>query len=69
MSANNYHWFMLFLAGVLLWQFLSGKALSVWWRPNITRKENPGTHGLLRAAQVASFLGVLVTGTDTWHFR
>ena len=69
MSNINFYLFMLFLAGVLLWQFISGTALGTWWRPRITRQDDPGAYWFVLAVQSAIFIGVLYTGTETWHFR
>jgi hypothetical protein len=69
MSANNYHLFLFLLVCVLLWQLVSGRALGVWWRPNVTRKDNPRTYWVFVAAQAIIFIGILATGIETWNFR
>jgi hypothetical protein len=69
MSPGQYHLFLLFLAAVLLWQLLSGRALGVWWRPNITRKNDPLVYWLVLAVQGAILIAILINGTSTWNFR
>jgi hypothetical protein len=69
MSSNEFHLFVLFLAGVLLWQLISGKALGAWWYPRITREESPKTYWFVLAVQGAILAGILTNGTATWNFR
>jgi hypothetical protein len=56
------------MAGVLLWQFLSGNALGVWWHPRISRGDNPKTYWFVLALQCAILGAVLLTG-KSWHVR
>ena len=69
MNSNGDHLFVLFLAGVLLWQLISGKAAGVWWRPRIARQDDPGAYWLVLAAQSAILIFVLINGTATWNIR
>jgi hypothetical protein len=68
MSGITYYLFALFMAGVLVWQFISGRALGTWWYPKITRQDNPGAYWFVVAAQGAILLAFLLTG-KTWHVR
>ena len=68
MSTTNYYLLAMFLAGVLLWQLISGKALGAWWHPVITRRGNPPTYWLVLAVQFAILAGFLLTG-KAWHIR
>jgi hypothetical protein len=68
MSSTSYYLFALFLAAVLLGQFISGKALGTWWFPRITRQDNPAAYWSVLAAQSAILIAFLVTGR-TWHIR
>jgi hypothetical protein len=69
MSRSEHVIFVLFLAGVLLWQWRTGIALGAWWRPRIARQDHPRTYWSLLAAQGAILAYVIVVGTDSWHFR
>jgi hypothetical protein len=55
MSNSSYFLTALFLAGVLAWQLVSGKAY-------------PGAYCLVVVMQGAIFLAFLMTG-KTWHVR
>jgi len=55
------------LAGLVLWQLVTGKALDMYWRPTVTRQDNPGTYWFLLAVQSAFLIVVLVTGKTTWQ--
>jgi len=68
MSNTTYYLFALFLAGVLVWQLISGTALGTWWRPRITRQDNPGTYWFVLAAQSVILIAFLITGR-AWHLR
>jgi hypothetical protein len=68
MSTTEYYLLALFLAGVMLWQLISGKALGAWWHPVITRQGNPRTYWLVLAAQCAILIAFLLTG-KAWHIR
>jgi hypothetical protein len=68
-SSNGEHLFALFLAGVLLWQIFSGKAIGVWWHPHITRQDSPRIYWFVLAVQGAILVGILIHGTATWNFR
>lgn len=69
MSSVNDYLLVLFLAGALLWQLISGKALGVWWRPSITRQDDPRTYWFVLAVQGAILVAVMITGTRTWDLR
>jgi len=69
MSNINDFVVVLTLAGLLLWELISGKAVGAWWRPIVTRQDNPGTYWFVVAVQSAILIVVLITGTKTWHFR
>jgi hypothetical protein len=58
----------LFLAAVLAWQLGSGRALSTWWRPHITRRDNPRAYWFAVAVQGGILVAFLMTG-KTWHMR
>jgi hypothetical protein len=68
MSGITYYLVALLLVGVLVWQFISGRALGTWWYPKITRQDNPKTYWFVVAAQGAILLAFLLTG-KTWHVR
>jgi hypothetical protein len=68
MTGINYYLFLLFWAGVVIWQLISGKALGTWWRPRSTRQESPGIYWFVLIVQGAIFIAFLRTGT-TWHTR
>lgn len=61
--------FISLLAGVVLWQLITGKALDRSWRPNITRQDNPGAYWFIVIAQSAMLILILVTGKTSWHFQ
>ena len=69
MSRINDYLLALLLAGVLVWQLVSGKAAGVWWRPSITRQENPGAYWFALAVQGAILMYILIVGTSTWDYR
>ncbi len=69
MSGITYYLVALFMAGVLVWQFISGRAPGAWWNAKIiTRQDNPGAYWFAVAAQGAILLAFLLTG-KTWHVR
>jgi hypothetical protein len=60
--------FTLFLAGLVLWQLIAGKALDRSWRASVTRLDNPVMYWLTVLFQSAILVIVLVTGKTSWHF-
>ena len=67
MTGINYYLFALFLAGVLVWELISGRAMGrVTGR--ISREDNPGVYWFVMAVQVAILLLFLLTG-KSWHVR
>jgi hypothetical protein len=68
MSNVTYSLMALFLAGVLVWQLVSGSGLGAWWYPRITRQDNPRSYWIVVVIQGAIFILFLVTG-KTWHVR
>jgi hypothetical protein len=68
MSGIDFYLFVLFLAGVLLWQILTGRALGTWRRPSLTRQANPGAYWFVLAIQGAILIVFLLTG-KSWHLR
>jgi hypothetical protein len=67
-SDLGYGFTAIFLAAVLAWQLIVGRALGTWWFPNITRQNNPGAYWLVVAVQGAILVAFLMTG-KTWHMR
>ena len=67
MTGIKYYLFALFLAGVLVWEFISGSATRrVTGR--ISREDNPGAYWFVMAVQLAFLLLFLLTG-KSWHVR
>ncbi len=64
----SYALMALFLAAVLAWQLISGRALGTWWYPNITRQDNPRAYWFVVAVQGVILVAFLLTG-KTWHLR
>jgi len=64
----QYYSLLVFLAGLLFWQLVSGTALGAWWRPKITRADDPRTYWFFVVAQGAIWIIVLATGR-AWHVR
>jgi hypothetical protein len=60
--------FVLALAGLVLWQLVTGKALDRSWHPSVTRQENPGMYWFIVIFQSALLMVILVTGTTSWNF-
>lgn len=68
MSNLSYYLMVLFLATVMVWQLVSGKALGTWWFPRITRRDNPAAYWFVVADQGAILIAFIMTG-KTWNFR
>ena len=68
MSHPGYALMALFLAAVLAWQLVSGRALSAWWSGQIRRQHRPGAYWFSVAAQGAILIAFLLTG-QSWHVR
>jgi hypothetical protein len=68
MSGAQYYSFLLVSAGVLLWQLISGKAAGVWWRPRISRQDDPWAYWFSVTAQAVIWVLALAMGR-TWHVR
>jgi hypothetical protein len=62
MNGAQYYSLLVFLAGVLVWQLVSGTALGAWWRPRITRRDDPWVYWFFVAAQCVIWIIVLTTG-------
>jgi len=54
--------------GILVWELISGRALGTWWRPIITRQDNPATYYFALAAHFAILIALMLTG-NSWHVR
>ena len=59
--------FALALAGLVLWQLVSGKALGRQMRANVSREDNPGMYWLLLLAQSGLLVVILFTGKTSWR--
>lgn len=61
--------FALALAGLVLGQLITGKALDRSWRPAIAREDNPRMYWFIVLLQSALLIVILLTGKTSWHFR
>lgn len=68
MTNTTYYGMALFLAAVLVWQFISGQALGSWWRARLSRREDRAGCWLVLAIQAAIFITLLASGRS-WHVR
>lgn len=68
MSHLGYGLMALFLAAVLAWQLISGKALGTWWSGQIMRQDRPLAYWIAVALQGVILIAFLVTGRS-WHLR
>jgi hypothetical protein len=59
--------FALALAGLVLWQLISGKALDRSLRPSVTRKDNPAMYWSVVLIQSAFLIAILVIGKTSWQ--
>jgi len=64
----KFYLFALFLAVVLVWQLISGTAMSFRRFGRVRREDNPLVYWLSLAAQFVIFLLFLFTG-GKWHVR
>jgi hypothetical protein len=67
-SNLSYGLMALFLPAVLAWQLVFGRALGIWWFPNVTREDSPRAYWFVVAVQGAILVAFLVTG-KMWHLR
>jgi hypothetical protein len=66
--SNGYTFILaLGLAGLVLWQLVTGKALDMYWRPTVTRKENPRMYWFVLTVQSGILMVIQVTGKSTWQ--
>jgi hypothetical protein len=64
----KYYLFGLFMAAVVVWQLISGAAMSFRRYRRVARDDNPLVYWLSVAAQFVIFLLFLFTGAK-WHIR
>jgi hypothetical protein len=55
------------LAGLVLWQLITGKALDRSWHASVSRKDNPGMYWAVVLVQSAFLMVILLTGKASWH--
>jgi len=67
-SRLSYGLMALFLAAVLAWQLISGKALDTWWSGQTLRQDRPLAYWIAVALQGVILIAFLVTGRS-WHLR
>ena len=68
MSNLGYGLMALFLAAVLAWQLISGKAPGAWWSGHIVRQDRPGAYWFMVALQGLILFAFLLTG-KSWRLR
>ncbi len=56
----------LFLAAVLAWQLVSGKAMGTWWRADATRQDDPGFYWMFIGLQCLILVAFVLKGI-AWH--
>jgi hypothetical protein len=62
MTNIQYYSVLLFFAGVVIWQLISGTAMGAWWRPRVDRREDPWAYWFFMAAQGVVWIVILMTG-------
>jgi hypothetical protein len=67
MARIEYYLFTLLLAGILAWEFISGKTMGRT-TGRVSREDNPGKYWFVMAVQLVILLLFLLTGRS-WHVR